>query len=92
MERARVRVTSLYLNRLLEKAPAQSGNDRSDSMAKKSKIASWKKPKKFKVREHNRCNNCGRPKAYIRHFGLCRICFRNMALTGLLPGVRKASW
>ena len=61
-------------------------------MAKKSKIASWKKPQKFKVREHNRCYACGRPRAYIRYFGLCRICFRNMALTGHLPGVRKASW
>ena len=63
-------------------------------MAKKSKIASWKKPQKYKVRERNRCYvpACGRPRGYIRHFGLCRICFRDMALTGLLPGVRKASW
>ena len=38
-------------------------------MAKASKIAAWKKPKKYAVREHNRCNRCGRPKAYIRHFG-----------------------
>ena len=60
-------------------------------MAKASKIAGWKKPQKYAVREHNRCNRCGRPKAYIRHFGLCRICFREMALMGMLPGIRKAS-
>ena len=61
-------------------------------MAKVSKIARWKKAQTFAVRYHNRCHKCGRPRAYIRHFGLCRLCFREMALTGLLPGVRKASW
>ena len=61
-------------------------------MAKTSKIERWKRPQRFKVRQHNRCHNCGRPRAYIRHFGLCRVCFRGMALSGLLPGVRKASW
>ena len=61
-------------------------------MAKKSKIAKWLKPPRFRVRAMNRCHKCGRPRAYIRYFGLCRICFRNMALQGLLPGVRKASW
>ncbi|MBI4298368.1 MAG: type Z 30S ribosomal protein S14 [Chloroflexi bacterium] len=61
-------------------------------MAKESKIQKWKREQKFKVREHNRCHRCGRPRAYIRHFGLCRICFRQLALRGELPGVRKASW
>jgi small subunit ribosomal protein S14 len=61
-------------------------------LAKKSKVARWKQPQPFKVRNYNRCHRCGRPRAYIRHFGLCRICFREMALLGLLPGVRKASW
>ena len=61
-------------------------------MAKESKIARWKQPQRFKVRYKNRCHKCGRPRAYIRHFGLCRICFREMALSGLLPGIRKASW
>lgn len=61
-------------------------------MAKVSKIAKWKKPQRYAVRETNRCEKCGRPRAYIRHFGLCRICFREMALMGMLPGVRKASW
>ena len=60
-------------------------------MARKSKIEHWKKPKRFKVRQKNRCNRCWRPRAYIRFVGLCRICFREMALLGQLPGIRKAS-
>ena len=50
-----------------------------------------RKPK-FSIRAYNRCPICGRPHAYMRKFGLCRICFRNMALRGDLPGVRKSSW
>ncbi|RKZ09559.1 type Z 30S ribosomal protein S14, partial [bacterium] len=50
-----------------------------------------KKPK-FKVRAYNRCRRCGRPRAFIRKFGLCRICFRELALKGDIPGVVKASW
>ena len=61
-------------------------------MAKTSQIAKWRKPKKYAVRQHNRCNQCGRPRAYIRHFGLCRICFRTLALRGEITGIRKASW
>ena len=61
-------------------------------MAKKCKIEKWKRTPKFKVRFHNRCNRCGRPRAFIRKFGLCRICFRQKALQGEIPGVRKASW
>jgi len=61
-------------------------------LAKASKVARSKKPQKYQVRVNSRCLKCGRPRAYIRHFGLCRICFREMALLGLLPGVRKASW
>ena len=61
-------------------------------MAKTSKIAKWKRPPKFKVRAMNRCQRCGRPRAYIRYAGLCRICFRELALAGNLPGIRKASW
>ncbi len=45
-----------------------------------------------KVRLHNRCRKCGRSRAYYRDFGLCRLCFREMAHMGLLPGVVKASW
>lgn len=47
---------------------------------------------KFKVRHRNRCRLCGRPRAYIRKFSLCRICFRTLALKGHLPGVKKSSW
>ena len=50
-----------------------------------------KKPK-FAVRLRNRCRLCGRPRAYIRKFGLCRICFRKFALEGHIPGVKKSSW
>jgi small subunit ribosomal protein S14 len=51
-----------------------------------------KRTPKFPVRQHNRCGICGRPRSYYRKFGICRICFRNMALDGKIPGVRKASW
>jgi small subunit ribosomal protein S14 len=61
-------------------------------LAKKSLIAKAARNPKFKVRAYNRCPICGRPRAYYRKFGLCRICFRNMALRGELPGVVKASW
>jgi small subunit ribosomal protein S14 len=51
-------------------------------------------PKKhrFKVREHNRCPLCGRPRAYMRKFQMCRLCFRSLALKGEIPGVIKSSW
>ncbi len=61
-------------------------------MARKSLIVKSSRKNKFKVREYNRCPVCGRPKAYYRKFDLCRICFRNMALKGELPGVTKSSW
>lgn len=61
-------------------------------MAKKSLIAKAKRPPKFKARAYNRCPVCGRPRGYLRKFGICRICFRNMALKGELPGVIKSSW
>jgi small subunit ribosomal protein S14 len=61
-------------------------------MAKISMIVKSKRKPKFKVQQHNRCNVCGRPRAYIRKFGLCRICFRERALRGELPGVTKSSW
>lgn len=61
-------------------------------MAKKSMIAKQQKQQKFAVREYNRCHICGRPHAYIRKYGVCRICFRNMASAGEIPGVKKSSW
>ena len=50
------------------------------------------KKKKFKVRGRNRCGLCGRPRAYMRKFNMCRLCFRQLALKGQLPGVTKSSW
>jgi small subunit ribosomal protein S14 len=50
------------------------------------------KNRKYKVRVRNRCQVCGRPRGYMRRFGLCRICFRELALEGKIPGVSKASW
>ena len=61
-------------------------------MAKKSMIAKAKKPKKFKVREYSRCNRCGRPHSVLKKYGICRICFRELANLGQIPGVKKASW
>ena len=61
-------------------------------MAKKSLIAKQKRTPKFKVRGYSRCKLCGRPKGYLRKFGMCRICFRNLALKGMIPGVTKSSW
>lgn len=52
----------------------------------------FKKYVKFPVRAYNRCGICGRPRAYYRKFGICRICFRKMAHLGQIPGVKKASW
>ncbi|MCL0107786.1 type Z 30S ribosomal protein S14 [Peptococcaceae bacterium] len=61
-------------------------------MAKKSMIVKANRPQKFKVRAYNRCKLCGRPRAYIRKFGICRICFRMLAYKGEIPGIKKASW
>jgi len=61
-------------------------------MARKSWINRHKKKQRFPVREYHRCALCGRRRAYMRKFKLCRICFRTLASTGHIPGVRKASW
>jgi small subunit ribosomal protein S14 len=61
-------------------------------MAKTSMIIRSNRVPKFPVRKHNRCNICGRPHAYMRKFGICRICFRKLAHRGELPGITKASW
>ncbi len=61
-------------------------------MANKSKIIRESTKLKYKVRYHHRCALCGRPRAFIRLFGLCRLCFRKLANQGSLPGVKKASW
>ena len=61
-------------------------------MAKKSMIIKQQREPKFSTRYYNRCKICGRPHAYIRKFGVCRLCFRKLALAGDIPGVKKASW
>ncbi|MDP3988515.1 MAG: type Z 30S ribosomal protein S14 [Candidatus Levybacteria bacterium] len=61
-------------------------------MAKVSDIVKFKKKQKYKVREKNRCRICGRSRGYIGRFGICRICFRELAIKGELPGVLKATW
>ncbi|MBN1384942.1 MAG: type Z 30S ribosomal protein S14 [Elusimicrobia bacterium] len=61
-------------------------------MAKKCLIIKNRKPPKYSTRRYNRCRICGRPRGYLRDFGLCRICFRNFAHKGLIPGVTKSSW
>ncbi len=61
-------------------------------MARKALIEKTKRPKKFKVREYNRCPICGRSRGYYRKFNMCRICLRKYALEGLIPGVVKSSW
>ena len=61
-------------------------------MAKKCLVEKQKKTPKYAVRQYSRCQRCGRSRAVLRKFGLCRICFRDLALRGEIPGVRKASW
>ncbi len=64
-------------------------------MAKKSKVEQYKKLKKYskyRTRKYSRCMRCGRARGYMRKFGLCRICFRQLAHKGEIPGIVKSSW
>ena len=61
-------------------------------MAKTSNIVKQSRTPKYKTRGHNRCRRCGRPRAYYRKFGLCRLCLREAAHKGYVPGMSKASW
>ncbi len=61
-------------------------------MAKKSMIIKNKRNPKFSTRAYTRCNRCGRPHAVLKKYGICRICFRELANEGKLPGVKKSSW
>ena len=61
-------------------------------MAKKSLIAKAARPQKYKVRAYTRCRRCGRARSVYRDFGLCRICIRQMAHAGEIPGMTKSSW
>ena len=61
-------------------------------MAKKSLINKQQKKQKYSTREYTRCERCGRPHAVLSKFGICRICFRELAYKGQIPGVKKSSW
>jgi small subunit ribosomal protein S14 len=61
-------------------------------VAKKALIAKASREPKFSARVYNRCRRCGRPRAFMRKFQLCRVCFRELASSGQIPGVTKASW
>ncbi len=61
-------------------------------MAKTADVIKARRKQKHEVRNRNRCSLCGRPRAYMRKFGICRLCFRALAHKGELPGVLKASW
>jgi small subunit ribosomal protein S14 len=61
-------------------------------VAKKSLIAKAKREPRYPVRGYTRCNRCGRPRAVYRKFGMCRICLRDLAHEGVIPGMTKSSW
>ena len=61
-------------------------------MARKSIVVKSSKPAKFSTRNYTRCERCGRPHGVMRKFKLCRICFRELAYKGQIPGVKKSSW
>jgi small subunit ribosomal protein S14 len=61
-------------------------------MSTKAQMIKSQTPRKHAVQHRNRCNLCGRPRAYYRKFGICRICLRSLASKGLIPGMKKASW
>ncbi|HZB34815.1 MAG TPA: type Z 30S ribosomal protein S14 [Gaiellaceae bacterium] len=61
-------------------------------MAKKSLVNKQQRAPRFKVRQYSRCRRCGRPRAVYRKFGLCRICLRELAHDGHIPGMTKSSW
>ncbi|HQF51365.1 MAG TPA: type Z 30S ribosomal protein S14 [Thermoleophilia bacterium] len=61
-------------------------------MAKTSLVVKAGRTQRYRTREYNRCQRCGRPRAYYRKFGLCRICLREVAHQGVIPGLSKASW
>jgi small subunit ribosomal protein S14 len=61
-------------------------------MAKKSMVVKQQRKQKYKVREYTRCSRCGRPHSVLKKYGICRICFRELAYAGQIPGVKKSSW
>jgi small subunit ribosomal protein S14 len=71
---------------------AKIAKDHKLEVARLAAIANKAEPPKFHCRHRNRCWRCGRPRAFLRKFGICRLCFRQLALNGEIPGVTKASW
>jgi small subunit ribosomal protein S14 len=69
-----------------------SSKRRDTRMARKAMVLKSQKTPRFQVRIHNRCRLCGRPHAFMRKYGICRLCFRQLAHKGQIPGVKKASW
>ncbi len=61
-------------------------------MATRARVAKTRKQLKYAIRQRHRCQRCGRPRGFLRRFGLCRLCFRQLALRGEIAGVIKASW
>ncbi len=61
-------------------------------MATTAWVAAMRKKMKYAIRYRNRCRRCGRSRSFLRKFRMCRICFRNLALQGMVPGVTKSSW
>ena len=61
-------------------------------MAKKALRIKQQRPQRFRVRNYTRCNRCGRPRSVFKKFGLCRICLRELAHQGVIPGMTKSSW
>jgi len=61
-------------------------------MAKTSMVVKQRRQQRFSTREYNRCGRCGRPRGYFRKFGVCRICLRELAHEGVIPGLTKSSW
>jgi small subunit ribosomal protein S14 len=61
-------------------------------LAKKSLVVKQQRTQRYKVRQYTRCRRCGRPRAVFRRFGLCRICLRELAHQGVIPGMTKSSW
>jgi small subunit ribosomal protein S14 len=76
----------------LSSALRSSSDQGGRKMAKKAMINKQQRTPKYSTRAYNRCKICGRPHAYLRKFGICRICFRELAHDGQIPGVKKASW
>jgi small subunit ribosomal protein S14 len=92
-ETTQVPVTDASLGGRVARSPlAAHRSPQEELMAKTAWIERAKRTPKFKVRTVRRCQRCGRSRAVLRKFGLCRICFRELALKGEIPGVRKASW